>query len=250
MLPFRKHLAGWDEKWGRPLLASCLNWMGYDDEAIRACLSERLESMYELARTGNYDIYIDQDTFGDFNNAFRKKNLIDPALNEPLPKIWDIYALAHWPEALRTDSTQSKIDAVIAYILHPDYQALEEGYGVMRAGKRRYYSMGWSVHLPGYDRSGSSLPDYLYVQRVELMAHLRTARGSTWFQDRVQHLRGFRTAEGDYRFPSSYLRESSSGYWVTGAYMRLQENRRVRRALNLDSTFRMCKIERLAREEK
>ena len=47
--------------------------------------------------------------------------------------------------------TQLKIDTVVAYVLHPDYQALEEGYGVMRAGKRRYYSMGWSVHLPGYD---------------------------------------------------------------------------------------------------
>jgi hypothetical protein len=203
-----------------------------------------------LARTGNYDVYIDQDTFGDFNNAFRKRPLINPEFNEPLPKIWDIYALAHWPEILRNDETQFKIDTIVAYILHPDYQALEEGYGVMRAAKRRYYSMGWSVHLPGYDRSGSSLPDYMYVQRVELMAHFRAARSSTWFQDRVRHLRGFQTPEGTYRFPSGYLRESSSGYWVTGAYMRLEENRRVRRSLDLDSTFRMCVIDRLDQERR
>jgi len=247
MEPFRRHLAGWDEKWGRTLLAACLNWIGYDDEAVLACLSERLESMYGLARTGNYDIYVDQDTFGDFNNAFRKKPLINPDLNEPLPKIWDLYALAHWPAALRNDETQKKIDAIVAYILHPGYQALEEGYGVMRAGKRRYYSMGWSVHLPGYDRSGRSIPDYIHVQRVELMAHFRTARSSTWFQDRVRHLHGFQTTEGTYRFPSGYLHESSSGYWVTGAYMRLEENRRVRRSLDLDSTFRICLIENLAR---
>jgi hypothetical protein len=248
MLPFRRHLAEWDETWGRPLLAACLNWIGYHDEAVLACLSERLESMYGLARRGNYDIYVDQDTFGDFNNAFRKKPLINPDLNEPLPKIWDLYALAHWPAALRNDETQFKIDMIIAYILHPDYQALEEGYGVMRAGKRRYYSMGWSIHLPGYDESGSSLPDYIYVQRVELMAHFCIARDTAWFQDRIRHLRAFRTARGTYRFPSSYLRECSSGYWVSGAYMRLEENRRTRRSLDLDSTFRMCKIERLAQE--
>jgi len=250
MEPFRRHLAGWDEKWGRPLLASCLNWIGYKDEAVLACLSERLESMYELARTGNYDIYVDQDIFGDFNNSFRRKALINPDLNEPLPKIWDIYALAHWPKGLSTDENQFKIDTIIAYILHPDYQALEEGYGVMRAGKRRYYSMGWSVHLPGYAPSGSSLPDYMYVQRVELMARLRAARSSTWLQDRIHHLRGFQTAEGTYRFPSAYLRESSSGYWVTGAYMRLEENRRVRRSLDLESTFRMCVIDSLAQEKR
>jgi hypothetical protein len=243
MEPFRRHLAQWNETWGRPLLASCLNWAGYDDEAILACLSERLEVMYGLARSSNYDIYIDQDTFGDFPAAFRKRNLVDPRFYGSLPSIWDVYALAHWPEALTNDKTQGQIDKVVAYILHPGYQALEAGYGVMRAGKRRYYSIGWSIHLPGYAGSVSDFPDYMYVQRLELMAHFETVRQSQWFQDCVQHLESFRTDRGTYRFPGGYLREGSSGYWVTGAYMRLEENRRARRALDLDSTFRMVKIE-------
>jgi hypothetical protein len=156
MRPFRRHLADWNETWGRPLLASCLNWAGYDDEAILACLSQRLEAMHRLARSGDYDIYIDQDTFGDFPAAFRKRNLVDPKFYGSLPSIWDIYALAHWPEALTNDKTQGQIDEVVAYILHPDYQALEEGYGVMRSGKRRYYSIGWSIHLPGYNESSKA----------------------------------------------------------------------------------------------
>jgi hypothetical protein len=245
--PFRQHLAEWSETWGQPLLASCLNWAGCADEAILICLSERMEAIYRLARTGSYDIYVDQDAFGDFNDAFRKKNLVNPELYDGLPMIWDVYALAHWPEALANSDTQRKIDAIISYILHPDYQTLEEGYGVMRAGKRRYYSIGWSVHLPGYEGSGSSLPEYMYVQRAELMAHFAVARRSTWFQNCVRHLEGFETDRGTYRFPARYLREGSSGYWVNGAYMRLEGNRRVRRWLDLDSTFRMLKIERLAR---
>jgi hypothetical protein len=43
--------------------------------------------------------------------------------------------------------------------------------------------------------------------------------------------------------------ERQSGYWVQGAYMRLEENRRSRRSLELDSTFRMCAIKRLVKED-
>jgi hypothetical protein len=259
LLPFREQLANWSQRWAPSLLASCLNWVGYDDEAILACLSERLGAMHELARSGEYDIYIDRDTFGDFPSAFRKRPLVNPEFYDVLPSIWDIYALAHWPEALRNDENDQRIDTVIAYISHPDYQALAEGYGVMRAGKRRYYSMGWSVHLPGYAASAGTdeqrpafdrpMHEHMYVQRLELMAHFRLARQSAWFQEGLRHLEGLRTQEGTYRFPARYLREGSSGYWVLGAYMRLEENRRVRRSLDLDSTFRMRKIERLVQEK-
>ncbi len=164
--------------------------------------------------------------------------------------IWDIYALAHWPEALTNDDTQRQIDEIIAYILHPDYQALQEGYGVMRAGKRRYYSIGWSIHLPGYNgfESSRSIHPKMFVQRLELMAHFDVAQQSKWFHDCMRHLDGFQTEQGTHRFPRRYLSEGTSGYWVTGAYMRLEENRRVRRSLELDSTFRMLKIEKLMQE--
>jgi hypothetical protein len=254
MLPFRRHLADWNETWSPVLLASCLNWLGFNDEAVLGCLSERLEAMYVLASSGDYDIYLDQDTFGDFPSAFRKRPLVNPDLYDSLPSIWDIYALAHWPEALQNDETGRKIDTIIAYILHPDYQALDEGYGVMRTGKRRYWSMGWSIHLPAYgslDRPepafDRALDEHMLVQRLELMAHFAIARQSTWFHYGMQHLREFQTDQGTYRFPARYLREGRSGYWVTGAYMRLEENRRARRSLDLDSTFRMCVIDNLAR---
>ena len=77
------------------------------------------------------------------------------------------------------------------------------------------------------------------------MAHFPIAVRSAWFRRSLDHLESFRTDEGAYRFPAAYLREQSSGYWVTGAYMRVEENRRRRVALTLDSTFRMCKIKQL-----
>jgi len=139
---------------------------------------------------------------------------------------------------------------VIAYILHPDYQALHEGYGYMRSGPRRYWSMGWSVHLAGYDglTFERAIHAYTFVQRLELMAHFPIARRSRWFLDGLAHLEGFRTEQGTYCFPARYLREQPNGYWVQGAYMRLEENRRARQSLALDSTFRMLKIKNLCED--
>lgn len=252
LLGYRRHLEQGGDFTCKPLVAACLNWAGYgSDEAVQACLSERLDSMYELARSGVYDIYIDHDTFGDCPAAFRKRPLVNPKYNGKLPGIWDVYALAHFPASLMTAETQSRIEAVVAYILHPHYQALHEGYGYMRTGPRRYYSMGWSVHLPGYDgfefaRSGHAAR---LVQRLELMAHFPVARRSQWFARTLGHLEGYRTERGTYRFPASYLREQVGGYWVDGAYMRLEVDRRKRLSLEIESTFRMCKIKRLVADQ-
>jgi hypothetical protein len=111
--------------------------------------------------------------------------------------------------------------------------------------------MGWSVHLPGY--SGfefcRAMHAHMFVQRLELMAHFPVARQSEWFKNCMRHLEGYRTEQGTYRFPARYLREQASGYWVQGAYMRLEEKRRTRQSLELDSTFRMLKIKRLVKED-
>lgn len=233
------------------LVAAPLAWMGYGEgaeasETLRLCLARRLDTLYTLAQTGNHAIYIDQDTFGDFpNNPFRKKPLVDPQFNGRLPSIHDIYALAHYPPDMLDAVARRKIEAVIAYILHPDYQALREGYGVIRTGPRRYFSMGWSVHLPGYDGLDfGDGPAARFVQRLELMAHFPVARAHRWYRESLAHLETFRTAEDVYRFPARYLPEASRGYWVKGAAMRLEDKRRRRIALTLDSTFRMATLQR------
>jgi hypothetical protein len=252
MHPYRRYLEQGGDFTGRQLVASCLNWAGYGgDEVVRTCLAERLHKMLELAQPDLYDIYIDHDTFGDCPAAFRKRPLVNPEFNDKLPGIWDIYGLAHYPQTLIDAETANKIETVVAYVLHPNYQSLHEGYGYMRSGPRRYWSMGWSVHLPGYDGFEFSRPihAHMFVQRVELMAYFRVARQSQWFQNSLRHLEEYCTKEGRYRFPSRYLREQPSGYWVQGAYMRLEENRRSRQSLELDSTFRMCKIKRLIEQD-
>ena len=89
MLPFRRYLEEGGVLVGKPLVASCLNWAGHGgDEAVQACLAERLDRMYELAQSGVHDIYVDHDTFGDCPAAFRKRPLVKPEYTGRLPGIW------------------------------------------------------------------------------------------------------------------------------------------------------------------
>jgi hypothetical protein len=255
--PFRDWLAqtmrdAQDWSWmafQRAMVGGFLAVAGYhDDWAVRQQMVRRLEVLYQFTRRKDYDIYVDRSDYPGIPAGFRDKPLVDPALypggEQCFPSIYDIHALAHF---VWDDAQQQQVDTVIDYVLHPDYQALPEGYGLMRAGKRKYYAIGWSVHLPGYsgldDLSGRDARRL--VQRVVLLAHFPTARAHRWFQENLSHLETYRAERGTYVFPRPYLREGRSGYWVMGAYMGLEENRRSKLAIELESIFWMLKIKKL-----
>jgi hypothetical protein len=58
-------------------------------------------------------------------------------------------------------------------------------------------------------------------------------------------MEGFKTDTGTYLIPRSYLLESKRGYYVCGEYMGLEDNRRQRKAIELESTFRMLLLHRV-----
>ncbi|MBN1814643.1 MAG: hypothetical protein JXA14_22575 [Anaerolineae bacterium] len=255
--PFRDWLAramedarGWSwQPFQRMIVGGFLAVAGYhDDQVVMQQMAHRLDVLYQFARQKDYDIYVDRGAYSGIPAGFRDKPLVNPALypggEERFPSIYDIHALAHFSG---DGVAQRQIDIVIDYVLHPDYQAFPEGYGIMKAGKRKYYAIGWSVHLPGYF-GFDHLSDWgarRLVQRVVLMAHFPMARAHRWFRESLSHLETYRAEQGTYVFPRPYLREDQSGYWVTGAYMGLEENRRSKQALELESTFWMLKIRRL-----
>jgi len=234
------------------IVGSFLVLAGYhEDNALRDYLAHRVNILWSFTRERNYDIYADRTDYPDIPEGFGEKPLVKPELysggEERFPTIYDIHALAHYPDKLKGGATQKKLDTVIDYVLDPKYQELPDGYGLMRAGKRRYYAIGWSVHLysyKGFDVSGFRAD--CFVQRLLLLAHFPTARKHRWFQESLEHLEGFRTERGVFSFPRPYLRERRSGYWVTGAYMGLEEDRRRRLAIELESTFWMLKLKKAA----
>jgi hypothetical protein len=223
----------------------------YQENAVRDFLEHRLEILWRFTRKVDFNIFTDREQYPDIPKGFHDKPLVKPELyaggEERFPTIYDIHALANYPTHLLSEDIQNRIDSVIEYVLHPKYQAFPEGYGLMRAGKRKYYAIGWSVHLPGYyPKRGKRLDENRLIQRLVLMSNFPTARKHHWFQESLKKLEDYRTEGGTYIFPRSYLQERSSGYWVTGAYMGLEENRRKKIAIELESTFWMLKIKKAA----
>jgi len=170
----------------------------------------------------------DPGGYTDIPKPFRGKPLISPEITPDgeftLPCIHDLYAFSAVPAAMRSSATTRKVNQLVRYILDDTYQALPLGYGILRAGKRRYYAMGWSGHLPGY--RGFDFGDHeaaYLVQRVELMAHFPIAAKHRWFADCLDHLDSFRTESGAWLLPRKYLKEDRVGYWLTGARMGLED---------------------------
>ncbi len=235
------------------LVVCLLEVTGYGDSpAVADILLPRLDKLAAFARAGRYDIYVDSSRFAGYPSAFGSTPLVDPALYPdgelPLPSIWDLYALASLRARKEDPGLRRKIDAVVRYVMSPDYASLAPGYGAMRMGKRRFWKIGWHLPLPESEDSGrpsSGAPATSALQNLELVARFPGGRRSAWCSLWLRRLEGWTTQDGTYLFPRGLLAERRSGYWVLGSYMGLEENRRSRQALELESTFRILKLTRL-----
>ena len=155
--------------------------------------------------------------------------------------------MAYLPAKFLSGRALQQLDDILSYVTDERYRALPPGYGYIwsDANRRTCYACGWNLDLPGLDNPGP-YGQRIIVQRMELLAHFPRARQSGWFQRGLQLLEGFRTEKGTYCFPSSYLLEKRDGYYVGGGYMGLEDRRRTKQALELESTFRMLLIKKLA----
>ncbi|OGO33297.1 MAG: hypothetical protein A2Z29_05355 [Chloroflexi bacterium RBG_16_56_11] len=240
----------------RTLIAAFLARAGYVDEpAVGKVLRMRLETVYDFARQGRCDVYVNPDSYPKMPKSFKGKRLIDPRLsldgNLQLPWIYDIVGFSAYLPEYGNETDQERANTVICYILNEQYQRFPEGYGILLAKNRTYYAMGWSVSLPGFvnklseDVSTQEVPPWIlgaFVQRLAIMGQFSIVRKHPWFINSLNHLEGFETEKGTYLFPRSYLPEKANGYWITGARMGLEDNRNTKLAIELESTFWMAKL--------
>ncbi len=215
----------------RNLVAGLLFRAGYTDDAVMAQLNARLEVVSRIAFAKRYNIYVDPSEDPGYPKAFAGRPLLDPRLcphgETPLPSINLVHALA----ALRPEAnTRRRIDAVARYFADPPYAQLPRGYGVVLLEPRRFWSIGWDVRLP-------PKPCGELVQNLELFAAFPAPRRMASFVRGRDALDEHRTSRGGWSFPRELLPERLSGYWVNGCYLALEDARRSRRALELESTF-------------
>jgi hypothetical protein len=175
----------------------------------------RIDAIHKTAIAKIYDIYevgvklpkppkqwINRGVLKDNLNPFSKE-----AAN-PLPTIYDISALAYFPEEFIDDDLQQKIDDIIDYILDPRFQQLPDYYGLIwDKSKGRYYACGWAPILPLYE--GNDRPrhisEYSVLYYLSIMSNFKTARKSKWYKNCLNYIEQFKTEKGTYIFPKEYI---------------------------------------------
>lgn len=218
------------------------------DPRVARWLARRIDILYEQACRADYDFFMDdaerrclpssQQLLHGTTKHFYKQSFDSHWGVLRLPTCYDLYALAYLP--IRDPLTRQKVEAILAYLLNPAFQDIPEGY-IWNASLRRPYSAGrvFLACLPREDQ-----PEKL-VLFLEMLANFENGRASAWFRRGMAHLAGFRTARGTYCFPRAYLSEKTGYYLYAGMHMGLGESPRDARALELESTFRMTRLQRL-----
>ena len=242
------------------LILSFLCRSGYEnEELVRQALDHRFDALKDFTQLKNLDFYMDPAEFPRLP-AIRRHDIVNPELysdgKSRFPFIHDIWAFSGILKSKLYQDKTELIENIIKRILTKEYQNLKKGYGIVVASPTKAYGMGWSVHLPFFQNPnqldfsatslkiiGKSTPSH-FLQRLYLMSHFPSARKNNWFIACVKRLESYKTEKGKYLLPKSCLTERPSGYWVTGAYMGLGENRRVKKWAELESTFWMMKIKR------
>ncbi|MHA1935607.1 MAG: hypothetical protein ACW97A_10010 [Candidatus Thorarchaeota archaeon] len=258
-LPYRVWLS---EKTGQPpdkphcvflrtIIASFLSFAGYGTTSpVKAHLNSRLESLFEFAENPDIDrIFVDTSDYKGFPKGKTGHRFINPDLYPDqqfrLPWIHDIRGITHCSSIMDSKSQRKKAERVVEMILSSEYQGIPQSYGVARYG-RKYYVVGWAVHLPGF----ASLPEGRefaeMLLSMEMLAPFSCVRKSAWFRKALAYLELFKTEFDTYSFPRTWLPERREGYWVGGTRMAYDKRAGKPNAIELESTFRYMRICRLA----
>lgn len=229
------------------LLGSLLLRMGVRDSEIEEFVRQRLSDLAEFLESCPNEFYMSDEE--KLENKAPKNVREKPFIKREfirdgelmLPQIDDITAFSLLKKVDDSKITQNNICKIVNFVLSDTYQNLRPGFGYGFYDNKPY-AIGWSCDLPGY--FGFSTPDEMgshFVMRVELMSQFGCAREHEWIKDCIGFLGQFGDNSGIYLFPRSLLCEKT-GYYVSGAHTGLEEVRKDKKSLQLESTFRMLRI--------
>jgi hypothetical protein len=202
---------------------------------------ERINTIYDFTQHMNFDIYDEIKNYPGVPKPFQDRPLIKPELANgsvcKLPMIYDVVSMAEVYAHVSAD-IKTKIDNIISYVISPKYDIVVPMYGILRAEYRKYYAMGWDCKKPFNDNHGYEYPN---LHRLLLYSRFPVAVKSTWFQNAIDFLMQYKTANGTFIYPKDYLMEKDCN-WILGTRMSLGENRRKKRWSEVESTFYMLKL--------
>jgi hypothetical protein len=235
----------------RTLVASFLAYAGYGRiTPVMQQMLVRLENLFKFARNPDLSsVYIDKSQYKRIPRQGEGHRLINPDLypNQQfmLPWIHDMRGIANTPKIMENQRLKRKADKVVRMILSPEFQEMPSSYGMAKHGSK-YYVVGWSVKLPGYDSKPEGREFAEMLLTLEMLAPFPSAKKSRWFSETMGYLDDFRTDRGIYSFPRAWLPERKTGYWVGGLHMQFDERVGRPNAIECESTLRALSIKKMA----
>jgi hypothetical protein len=231
------------------ILVPFLVRLGYHDiPQVVNWLDVRIEMLYKLAASMDYDLYMSeaerqclppsQRELNGNPKLFYKLQFNNHWSELGLPTCYDLYALSYLPKD--DPFLQKKVESTIIYLLKPDFQDTPGGYIWNRVLHRPFAAGRVFLACLPTDREPQKL-----VLFMEMLAQFKSGRASDWFLHGMAHLESFRTRMGTYIFPRNYLSEKSGYSLYAGMHMGLGEWPRDSHALELESTFRMLRLQKL-----
>ena len=230
------------------IIENLLTLADVNHAVLRKNMLASLDELYNFVCMGNYDIYIsdaEREKLKAVPAIWKNRNFINRSLVEKYgycyPLIYDIVGL-HKLNGTISAETDKKINAVIEYISTDEFHnKISDGYGILIAGDKKYYSMGWDPKYPGWFdvvhyMENVNAPKLLFF--AQYISRYPLARKTKWFSDLLEYLEKYRSSHDIYAFPAEWLKEKQ-GYAVQGNHISFGENRRKKNWREIESTFYM-----------
>jgi hypothetical protein len=178
---------------------------GYYYDDMLDCLKRFIDKIYNTAKQQCFDIFETDPTkirYSKLPKEWKNKRILkDIHVNGELtvPTTYHIRYIIDIYKYVEDSEIKGKIDTVIKYILHPQYQKLRGGYGYGWFYNKAYYACSSGVALPLYE--GNNFGKTVF----ELMSNSPLAVGTEWFRKCMDYLEQYKTERGTYIFPDDYF---------------------------------------------
>lgn len=177
---------------------------GYYDDDMLDYMKRFLDKIYNTARQQCFDIYETDSSkirYSKLPKEWKDKPILkDIHVNGELtvPTIYHVRYIIDIYKYVDDKEIKEKIDTVIKYILHPQYQKLRGDYGYGWFYNKAYYACSSGVSLPLYE--GNNFGKTVF----ELMSNSPIALGTEWFRKCMDFLEQYKTERGTYIFPEDF----------------------------------------------
>ena len=228
------------------LVVAFVSRAGYDRHpAVQACLRRMIQNSSRAARRGRFDVAMTDSEKNELLPASLRGKPFFRLECSPLygeyrpPSCYELYAFGHMR---RSPAQTRKLETIVAYLIDPRLQEQDISY-IWNPELRRQYSCSYA-RLPGFKGRPPARGDSSrLIMYLEMLVGFKCVCSSEWLQDAMAKLETFRTDRGTYQFPKEYLLERKDSYYLyQGSHMGLGGEPRNKRALEMESTFRMLRL--------